>query len=120
MACCAILRISAIDVVRASCCKAMAVKKDNVYYRQLLRMVGLPTFAEMAKKDSVSTTRQVFKLKPEFFVDNQTSTGRPRRTVSQVERFGIDGSLQNCNHSERVKKLGLPVSLGKDVPSSGV
>jgi len=119
MACSAILRISTIDVVKATCCKSMAVKKDNKNYLKLLKMVGLPSFVEMAQKDSVSATRQVFLLKPDFFVDKPVAGGRPRRVVRQLFRFGVEAGKKNSNDSEKVKKAGLPSSLSKDVISSG-
>jgi len=119
MACAAILCISTIDVVKATCCKSMAVKKDNTNYLKLLKMVGLPTFEEMAEKDSVSATRQVFLLKPEFFIDSPVTGGRPRRVVRQLFRFGVEAGKINSDDSEKVKKAGLPSSLSKDVISSG-
>ena len=98
MACSAILKITAIDIVRASCCKSMAVKADNKFYLKLLEMVGLSSLREMALIDSVSTTRQVALLKPEFFQDASSSTGRPRRNRRCVQRLGVAAGLQNTDY----------------------
>ena len=114
MACSAILKITAIDVVRGSCCKFLAVKEDNKYYLKLLEMVGLSSLREMAMIDSVSTTRQVALLKPELFVDN-SSSGRPKRTRRGVQRLGVVDKVVNSDFSSEVSELGLPSTLSRDV-----
>ena len=92
----------------------MAVKADNKYYLKLLEMVGLSSLREMALIDSVSTTRQVALLKPEFFHDASSSAGRPRRNRRCVQRLGVAAGLQNTDYSDKVSEMGLPNRLSRD------
>ena len=92
MAMSAALGLTAAESVGLSRCRNLSVKSNNTDYLKLLERTGLPSIEEMAMLDACSATKQVQKIRPEWYVLG---------TKRQIEK----AKKSNEIHISRVTKI---------------
>ena len=70
MAMSAILDVSAYETLGASCCFNRTVSDSHEPFKQLCKIVGLPTLKDLAIKDAKSCIEQIFIARKEWFKPN--------------------------------------------------
>jgi len=93
MALAACLGLTTAEALNLSCCKNNAVTAENNYYQRLLDETGLPSLKEMACLDAVSVTKQVHKIRPNWYTKG---TRRQQSTVQQTQDDVITGVRSSC------------------------
>ena len=91
MAMCSILKLEAIEVLGASCCKHQSVSAKNKKYRLLLDICELPSFKDMSVIDARSVIRQLLIIFSYWFVmkDPSIVTVTTRRKKKSMEKSAI-------------------------------
>ena len=93
MAMAAIISLSAAEVHDLSCCSHTSVTKENLGYLKLLERTGLPSIEEIAMQDASTAIRQVFELRPQWFVKG---TKRQQKKASSKNEPIITGVSPDC------------------------
>ena len=132
MAAAAILRMNACEVFGLAICKSESVYGNNPDYIKLLKIVGLPTLRDMALTDAVSTVKQVSKIFPEFFSDDDSKErpnvnrcrflrlerNRNSRNLALRRNTQETFPLKSFDNSKEVSEAGLPSKLSRIVVKS--
>jgi len=92
MALAACLGLTTAEALNLSCCKNSSVTIDNNYYQRLLDETGLPALKEMACLDAVSVTKQVYKIRPNWY----TKGTRRQQSARQISDDVITGVQSSC------------------------
>ena len=104
LAAAAVLGLSAYEALGASCCKHQTVKSDNIMYKNLLELCGLPSDRSMAISDSRVQAVQVFKVKADslWFID-------PDKTVP------LEANLVGNQAALAVDEFGIPLYFADEL-----
>ena len=87
MAMAACLGLTALEATNLNCCKRRSVTEENSYYVKLLAETGLPSLYEMACHDSVSVTKQLFGIAPEWYILNKSHYRLAKKGIGEVDKI---------------------------------
>ena len=114
MALASCLSLSAPEALNLACCKWMSVTENNSDYEKLLEETGLPSIREMAGKNSISTLKQIFGMKTEWFIFHTKQSKRKFYELGKIknvtkacfntllEQMFLNASLQIRNQEAAV------------------